>query len=1030
MIISHYQKGTMKLSLCCTVVSSVFFLLTIASAQDQKFRQWYESPIDGQVNSIAVAGNTAYLGGTFTKAGFTTGYGASFDTATAEADHFFPKFFNVPGGQVLTAVPDSQGGWYIGGTFTTVNGQPRKHFAHIRSDKTVDPWDPSPNHWVKSIYYSGNKIYVGGMFDSIAGQPRGHGAAFDTSGNLLPWNPKADNDISAIQPVDDKVFVGGTFESLGGQSFRYLLGSVDSSTGALTNWNPPNNGPLGSFAINKFIYANHQIYMCGSFTILNGVSRMTLAKMDEKGNINTAWNPGATIVGNFVSNISLIDGKLFVCGDFTSLGGQPRKNIAALDTATGLATAWTPASTNGAVRSIVRNGSKLFIGGNFTAIGAKQVSYLSALDLATGAAANWNPSVNNVVFNLAAWGSTVYAGGYLTASGVVTRNKLAAVDLITGRIKPWNPNADGEVFSLTYTKGRIYAGGAFTNIANGTRPNLTALDTVNGAYVANSIAAQPGMNVLALAAAGDRLYVAGNGGLMAYNIPTGKKLPFNPNFDFSVPQSLCVSGSIVYVGGTFSTVNGQSRSMAAAFDTTTDQLTPWSPALSSTCYSIFVRGSKVYLGGSFSKVNNISMPSVAVVDAFTGNLVNGFTSSFSPVGFKVSAVALAGDKLYVGGQFNPIGTIKGTDYIATLDPVTGAVSSWRSGMVASEVSAIVPLPHAQTVLVGGSFVTTLNWPQYNFTGYGDTTLHPPGIPQLLAEPDPVTFGEVAVGTFKEKILTLQNTGGDTLHISSINPLNNVFMSKLSSLTLAPGASAVDTIRFTPVVPGAIGSWLLITSNAVPSVDTVVLGGFAYENKFVQLVFSKEPIFFGAVPSGSHKDSVISVKNIGNDSAKVLVWSHDTVFSALPDSFMLAPGDSLPLSLRFSPAGTGEFFGRLYLANIRTTPSLDSIRVTGLGLFAVNVAERPSLPTEFTLMQNYPNPFNPSTQFRYQIPSDAHVSLKMFDLLGKEIATLVNGYQNAGSYSFLFEASHLSGGVYYAVLTAGANVRTIKLLLLK
>ena len=84
--------------------------------------------------------------------------------------------------------------------------------------------------------------------------------------------------------------------------------------------------------------------------------------------------------------------------------------------------------------------------------------------------------------------------------------------------------------------------------------------------------------------------------------------------------------------------------MAAAFDTTTDQLTPWSPALSSTCYSIFVRGSKVYLGGSFSKVNNISMPSVAVVDAFTGNLVNGCTSRFSPVGMKVTAVAWAGDK--------------------------------------------------------------------------------------------------------------------------------------------------------------------------------------------------------------------------------------------------------------------------------------------------------------------------------------------------------------------------------------------------
>ena len=341
----------MKFSKYRIVVSTVFCFLSIGSAQDQTFKQWIESPIDGQVNSITVAGSTAYLGGSFTKAGFTTGYGASFDTATADADHFFPKFFNVQGGLVHTAIPDSQGGWYIGGSFTTINGKPHKHLAHIRADKTVDPWNPSPNYWVKTIHYSGNRLYVGGIFDSIAGQPRGHGAAFDTSGNLLPWDPKADNEITAVQPVNDRVYVGGPFMSLGGQSLRYLLGSVDTITGALTSWNPSNGGVIGSFGIFKFIHANRKIYMCGSFITLNGVSRVTLAKMDEEGNIDLQWNPGATIVGNYVSSISLIDGKLFVCGDFTSLGGQPRKNIAALDTATGLATSWNPASTNGPVRS-------------------------------------------------------------------------------------------------------------------------------------------------------------------------------------------------------------------------------------------------------------------------------------------------------------------------------------------------------------------------------------------------------------------------------------------------------------------------------------------------------------------------------------------------------------------------------------------------------------------------------------------------------------------------------------------------------
>ncbi|MCE9599877.1 MAG: choice-of-anchor D domain-containing protein, partial [Spirochaetia bacterium] len=386
-------------------------------------------------------------------------------------------------------------------------------------------------------------------------------------------------------------------------------------------------------------------------------------------------------------------------------------------------------------------------------------------------------------------------------------------------------------------------------------------------------------------------------------------MSFKPTFDYTVVQSLCVSGSIVYAGGSFSQVNGLNRSMIAAFDTTTDQLTGWSPTLSSTCYSIFVNGSKVYLGGSFSTVNGTSSPSVAVVDAATGNLLNGFSSSFSPIGYKVSVVTLAGNQLYVGGQFNPIGSIKGTDYIATLDPITGAVSSWRSGMVASEVSAIVPLIQSQSVLVGGSFVTTSNWPQYNFSGYSDTSIHPPAKPMLVALPNPLNFGEVAVGNYKEKVLSLMNSGGDTLHILSIISQDSIFSTRLNGITIAPNQTVDDTIRFTPVTPGLKGSFLLITSDSPSSVDTVFLGGLAYQQKFVQLVFLSEPIAFGPVKIGSHRDSVITIKNIGNDTAIVSIHSLDNIFISLQDSFLVAPNGSVPVTLRFTPDSIKLYTGK-------------------------------------------------------------------------------------------------------------------------
>ncbi|MCK9408119.1 MAG: T9SS type A sorting domain-containing protein [Bacteroidetes bacterium] len=88
------------------------------------------------------------------------------------------------------------------------------------------------------------------------------------------------------------------------------------------------------------------------------------------------------------------------------------------------------------------------------------------------------------------------------------------------------------------------------------------------------------------------------------------------------------------------------------------------------------------------------------------------------------------------------------------------------------------------------------------------------------------------------------------------------------------------------------------------------------------------------------------------------------------------------------------------------------------------------PKEFVLMQNYPNPFNPSTVISYQIPANSHVSLKVYDALGREAALLVNEVKEAGSYSATFEASKFSSGMYFYTLTAGSFTATKKQLLMK
>ncbi|MBF8247265.1 MAG: xylanase [Bacteroidetes bacterium] len=92
------------------------------------------------------------------------------------------------------------------------------------------------------------------------------------------------------------------------------------------------------------------------------------------------------------------------------------------------------------------------------------------------------------------------------------------------------------------------------------------------------------------------------------------------------------------------------------------------------------------------------------------------------------------------------------------------------------------------------------------------------------------------------------------------------------------------------------------------------------------------------------------------------------------------------------------------------------------------------PQEFTLSQNYPNPFNPSTKIEYSLEKSAQVSLKVYNVLGVEVATLVNGRQEAGSYTVPFNTTKgtlgLASGVYFYRLEAGSFVSTKKLILMK
>jgi hypothetical protein len=89
-----------------------------------------------------------------------------------------------------------------------------------------------------------------------------------------------------------------------------------------------------------------------------------------------------------------------------------------------------------------------------------------------------------------------------------------------------------------------------------------------------------------------------------------------------------------------------------------------------------------------------------------------------------------------------------------------------------------------------------------------------------------------------------------------------------------------------------------------------------------------------------------------------------------------------------------------------------------------------IPSSYSVTQNYPNPFNPTTKINFALPKSGLVTMKVYDMLGKEVSTLVNEVKNAGTYSVDFNASALSSGIYFYKVSVNGFTEVKKMMLIK
>lgn len=198
----------------------------------------------------------------------------------------------------------------------------------------------------------------------------------------------------------------------------------------------------------------------------------------------------------------------------------------------------------------------------------------------------------------------------------------------------------------------------------------------------------------------------------------------------------------------------------------------------------------------------------------------------------------------------------------------------------------------------------------------------------------------------------------------------------------------------------------------------------------RIVLTKADIDFGQVIAKSVKIDTLTVTN--NSSTPLLIdsiYTDTKWFTVTSQKITLSKTDTLKLLISFTPDTLKPYSDTLYIVNNSDTP-LAKILLNGNGALTEVTQNRSGIPNSFGISQNYPNPFNPSTTINYQLPIKCHVTLKVFDVLGREVAVLINTYKTAGYYSLTFNAINLPSGVYFYRLQADSYIQTKKLILLR
>ncbi|HEU4718243.1 MAG TPA: T9SS type A sorting domain-containing protein [Bacteroidia bacterium] len=584
---------------------------------------------NGPVSAVALKDSTLFVGGDFSMVSPVTGCLVPFDTANASAVQPYPLVY----GRVNCICRDSAGYVYVGGKFSRVGNVSASNLFRFTPSGQVDlSFMPNPNGEVFCIENFLKCIFIGGDFTNIFGQTRGRGARIDSLGELTDFDPRADNTIYAFWPENSNVIAGGQFTAIGGYNIPFL-GMLDTATGssAFANNLPWQCSQLPNGPVRTIRTFASNIIIGGDFTALGSLNLSGLAIVKSNGVVNTSLIP---LVSGKVRTMEFVNGKIFIGGTFTSVRGNPRQNLACIDTSMSLY-AWNP-SANGTVNCVrTADGVNFCIGGNFSMLGTDSVYHAGFIDsTGTGTIKQWNAKIDGPVnAMLPGFSGNVLVGGEYSGAGGVDRENLCAIPLSTLRPDSWHPLVASAISAMTVDHSDLYIAGNFAVVDQQAR-----------------------------------------NGIASYDLATRTVTTFNPGVSGNV-RTMDSDDTTLFIGGNFTQAGGQQRNNIAAIKIASQSATPWNPNCQGTVNRLIANGNYVYVAGFYSSIGAYPRKNLSRLSKSTG-VADGSWSADTDDG--IYDMEIAGGNVYFGGWFSDVAG-QPRNHVAAVDTLDGTVQAFNPG---------------------------------------------------------------------------------------------------------------------------------------------------------------------------------------------------------------------------------------------------------------------------------------------------------------------------------------------------------------